>query len=949
MINIQTIHAPGKALAQVLSLYDSEWAYADSPETVGCENVFMYSASFARLWGFDHIDSKPKVALLWNERPLDVPMGTVDLEPHLSPLAWATCALKSRRELEVVILDVARKDHRAKGRLYSFIEAVQPEKMPWLRVVSLSEFGRFLVRQFVEPQPKEMAGEADGREKLLGLLSQQVRDELSAEGKENNRHAIQNIVGPLVLLGREYLNGRGIAERALLHVFEAAGLLSEEHGRRQPLPKTIEEESWGPQSFRLLLIDDQADYGWADWMRSKLPTCKPELVTLDVIKEPEDLLDRLIVEWGALGKARDRRFELQLPAQGERAGSEQGSPNERQSVFLLDLRLHSMRSVENEAAFFKQLLPLCERFKTGDEAPAFAWPGFSPKELQAVHSWCAKPKRESDEHFVALSLLPRLLALLDMSLPIIIFSSTGQRSIIEKFKPYRNIITDFEKPRFFGRDSQNVVKETHAKFGQAIQRAAQLAEGRRLCRQMLQNIKRAKTSPIPSSSAKTNTRWNAVLYIDESGDKRDLTLAGLLLLTPEGVTEDQIDKSLRKAFETPGDQARPPAGPSRSKGWCHNVGNLNKLFRHLQEKFPTARLCLITLTAGRDRIFDSFDENDELHDERVADNLWREIFRRLVEASIYALPQALIGSGGELQQFSVRAPTRVLPTTAIGADSRQLRALFNRWGIDVSGVGKDAALWEALSTIQSLPPPSQMKPSRWRWLLKVISSLRPTKKPEEVIRYFGFDSPRPIVEEIMRLYRNADHPPLADIIRGFLLNCHGKAASAHVPILHFAVDGLLYQGNFKKLGSLTTIAGAYGRNLEVLLEVNRCHASGERTEALLTGSTAEYRPDDGLQQVIWTKLEDVLKQATGNELAAFSERVASNRDLPGVPQLTFRGKVIRRGQSGYWGIIEDEKGKQFFAPTCPANAGETVTFTPVRDRCPGQLIAFSVQKTHSHA
>ena len=93
-----------------------------------------------------------------------------------------------------------------------------------------------------------------------------------------------------------------------------------------------------------------------------------------------------------------------------------------------------------------------------------------------------------------LTLLPRLVALMDPSTPIIIFSSTGKRSMIEKFKGYDNIITCFEKLRVLG--YRNVDAESaRDNFENAIEEAMWFIKDREFFRPFLADFKGATIYP----------------------------------------------------------------------------------------------------------------------------------------------------------------------------------------------------------------------------------------------------------------------------------------------------------------------------------------------------------------------------------------------------------------------------------------------------------------------
>lgn len=80
------------------------------------------------------------------------------------------------------------------------------------------------------------------------------------------------------------------------------------------------------------------------------------------------------------------------------------------------------------------------------------------------------------------TLLPRLLSLVDPTLPIIIFSSTHRTELIDPFRDYSNIITKFRKPILNGmtRDWSEVVKELHDDFVSAMEQATRIQNTRKL-------------------------------------------------------------------------------------------------------------------------------------------------------------------------------------------------------------------------------------------------------------------------------------------------------------------------------------------------------------------------------------------------------------------------------------------------------------------------------------
>lgn len=82
------------------------------------------------------------------------------------------------------------------------------------------------------------------------------------------------------------------------------------------------------------------------------------------------------------------------------------------------------------------------------------------------------------------TLLPRIISLLDPTLPVVIFSSTHRTELIEPFRNYGNIITGFHKPVLSGLSDgwESAVNDMHRDFLEAMDRATAVLRVRRLLR-----------------------------------------------------------------------------------------------------------------------------------------------------------------------------------------------------------------------------------------------------------------------------------------------------------------------------------------------------------------------------------------------------------------------------------------------------------------------------------
>jgi hypothetical protein len=270
----------------------------------------------------------------------------------------------------------------------------------------------------------------------------------------------------------------------------------------------------GPVEF--VLIDDQHRNGWGEIVKVALGLSESagnshpakrnhkETVAVSIYDSAEFLVAKL--EQRAMLQS-DQRFELNI-----------GKRNWRNEVLLLDLRLFEGYSLQEEAKFFLRVLAIAERFTEREGLP---WPGFSESELTRLRTWLAaaaadgNAKRSDKVYLEVLTLLPRVLSLTDLSLPIVIFSSTGQREITERLKNYGNIITDFEKPRLFGYQSDDMLAQTRAAFWSVVDKALCLCRARLLCSDLLKTAASDKAQPVN----REGWSWarHLELYLDESG------------------------------------------------------------------------------------------------------------------------------------------------------------------------------------------------------------------------------------------------------------------------------------------------------------------------------------------------------------------------------------------------------------------------------------------------
>ena len=173
--------------------------------------------------------------------------------------------------------------------------------------------------------------------------------------------------------------------------------------------------------------------------------------------------------------SRDGRHRL---AQGDLVFEENPRHRDIEFVLLLDLRLFGAHDVQAETVFFEELVSLGGELSRPVSVNDDQWDRFT-NDLKAVKE-ATQEGLVLHEYPPAITLLPRLLSLLDPLLPIVIFSSTHRRSLLDPLRGYPNIVTDFVKPVFTAGmgDWRITVENTMRAFQDAMEKAATILAAR---------------------------------------------------------------------------------------------------------------------------------------------------------------------------------------------------------------------------------------------------------------------------------------------------------------------------------------------------------------------------------------------------------------------------------------------------------------------------------------
>ncbi len=683
--------------------------------------VWSYEDDFDELWALldgHSCDVTGKHIILW----LRTPRGNcypVHTDPLVSPIVWAVCAALRREALEslrVTILDLNPAIH-GDTVLRDQLSVFREESIPWLKIVPWTELlkddSEAIWTLFSTPGiglPAQPNGDV-----ALQELRKTVRLMLTDPAKPDDRHAISNLVGPMILLGHQptVLGEKGASGgntaadhlAALDTVLEVCGLIrarrTEASGAKQKAPFHLANFcQWVRDngSIEFILVDDQFRNGWGqvvcDMLGASLvsPTEKLNLTTIGrgcdgaLTVSASESAEFIVSELEKPGPS-DRRFNLRL-----------GSDADHQVLFL-DLRLYAGKPVHEEAKFFRKIAAIARaRFCNHADLP---WPGFSPEELDRLDSWLkvavegGNSDRSDSIYLEVLTLLPRVLALSDLSLPIVIFSSTTQRRITVCLQDYQNIIVEFAKPAVHGYNSHDLVAQTYANFEASIERCLRPCKARTLCRNVLRLAEQADRFTINRRSDKSVVHYE--LYIDESGssiveddpdtkfdDPGRFTIGGLLVEYAEALGADELHKRM---------EAQDP--PLR--WWPNRFADpfLAKSGKPLEELPDGAR------KRSADEVIEKFLEvapqnsigvcleyrddgspqpEDEVEALSEADNRYRRMLCYLLEAVLFdILPEVVVKSNATLSIF---VATRVRKAKEFKGGKALLARLMDRFGFD---------------------------------------------------------------------------------------------------------------------------------------------------------------------------------------------------------------------------------------------------------------------------
>jgi hypothetical protein len=363
--------------------------------------------------------------------------------------------------------------------------------------------------------------------------------------KPGDRHTVGNLLGPMFLMQGLPKPLRKLAEKkitrgfplrsalkTLIDVVELSGVTDDESSRA-PTRGILAQLSKDVDLFsrltniRFLLVDDQFFLGFHHCLAYLLFGAK-----YDGGVEIEDSLSLKAKEWvyqsEGLGKltctiSPHKVFEV-LESLGRINDWRTPHALDLDSdILLLDLRLWTTSNPSDRTDFFVRLLSICDKLGVDPILdaenslfdPAFksaftrarelvqgnkTREGAGAKQNENAEEVSQTRKYSESNELEALALLPLLISLCDPSLPIILFSSTHQRIIVEMLSHKANIVTDFAKPILTGYGDEGSAAELVVDIQKAIGKAIRLHESRLIWLEIVERVKNALTKGKASFS-----------------------------------------------------------------------------------------------------------------------------------------------------------------------------------------------------------------------------------------------------------------------------------------------------------------------------------------------------------------------------------------------------------------------------------------------------------------
>lgn len=530
---------PGPETEFLLLSYkdDFEYAWDLKPGTSGgvVEWVASGRDSYAR-----------NIVLVWDGMPEERNYSTINVGNYVTPFDWAfalSCVVSGEGfggsegaggapHLRILIFDL--KSQENSGAFASEVFPVVGHAMPWVRIyrpvqtagagpTARAEGGGGTIPPLlVPPRAGSFCGETfladvsavesrvptlrSGRDgKALRTLAELWRANMVRPG---DRHHVGNLLAPKLLAqglpdglrtsAEKAIDESSPLRRALMMLVEIIGLGRFNGAASQAnLPKDgviaaragKHQVFRGMNKFRVLLIDDQYRLGYQHVLGYALFGDR---------YDPEHTKEKRGVWRTRAGGSRlncvsSARYLFNVLERVPPVNKNWELPRVFPAscdILVLDLRLWS--DEEGRERFLRRLVNICDRLKAQEirdekfhaaleRAREIVGPPPLPEE-----DGTARPADGMHDvsEIEAVALLPLLLSHYDPSLPIVLFSSTHQRTILALVSHRPNVILSFTKPILSGYGEEETPARLARSLGEAFAAALELHESRLIWRRI---------------------------------------------------------------------------------------------------------------------------------------------------------------------------------------------------------------------------------------------------------------------------------------------------------------------------------------------------------------------------------------------------------------------------------------------------------------------------------
>jgi hypothetical protein len=651
--------------------------------------VVSYREDFSWLWRLDNellgwMETGPRaVVLVWDGMPSGISADIVNVADTLTAMDWAVAlslasvhrrlTRQSASPWRLILLDLASDKHVLAQNVRLFTRLYDGGLLPWIKVHRPDSAEEFLK----EIQAVAVSGPNEEVVEMLRTLWSSLLIRPSA-----SRHTIANLVGPRVLLDTGGAKGRdgqtgvsapaadSVTTDALDSLLTALKLMPHRPEGRLGFA-WVHSDIWAGEIDKFVLLDDMHDLGWAAFLERALDvsshsdSSKTEETRVRAFGDPSAQV------FGSNGDASLVELIEKSLKTGERLSLCGGS----REVLFLDLRLFTRQGIGSEAAFIRRLVDLAR--DVGKRKQGLPWPGFAEEEIAATSRWVSTPTEEHADYHVALTFFPRLLALADPWLPIVLFSSTGRREIVERLRPYANIILDFEKPRFFGDQFEEVVAETRIRLDRAIRYAVRIARGRRLCLPLWR-------ATLPKVSLPFDPHRSCLIqvYVDEdrSVEEEGFRVGGLAIAFPDETAALQFNREILQQGLVwgPTDLNPKPTGALLQKEGLPWRDYENRIFAPVENMLENLKAFAVGFSLRRPAHIPWARDPLDLTSPGCLDNVYRRLVCEALE--VLLLERLPILLGGAQCEHSIFVATR-LRTKSIADDDSTWDELPSRFGV----------------------------------------------------------------------------------------------------------------------------------------------------------------------------------------------------------------------------------------------------------------------------